>query len=343
MAPRAPRLVITCGELAGIGPELILKAWWRRKEENLTPFSVLGPVSVFKKLIHELDMPISVQPIDANEEIESLFQTALPVIDLPVSHPVSAGTPDRANAHVVIRAITKAAEMVLAGEYAGMVTAPIQKSALYDDGFLFPGHTEYLGKLCADQTGEAEQPVMMLACPELRVVPVTIHIPLEKVPHNLSCKEIVDVAKITAQALNKDFGIAQPRLAIAALNPHAGEDGNMGNEEALYIRPAIDQLNAEGIMATGPHAADTLFHDNARRDYDAAICMYHDQALIPLKTIDFYGGGNVTLGLPIIRTSPDHGTALGIAGRGIAEPRSMIEAIKVAGRMAQYRHQNSQS
>lgn len=239
------------------------------------------------------------------------------------------GRPDRANAAAVIRSIERGVELVRAGECAALVTNPIAKKVLIDDGFGFPGHTEFLGHL----TG-APRAVMMLAVEGLRVVPVTVHTPLASVPGLLTEDLIVETARITAAALARDFGIASPRLALAGLNPHAGEGGAMGREEDSVIKPAIARLQAEGLTVTGPHPADTMFHPAARARYDAALCMYHDQALIPLKTIDFERGVNVTLGLPIIRTSPDHGTAFDIAGKGIASPASLIAAIELAADLA---------
>jgi len=239
------------------------------------------------------------------------------------------GKPSSHNAPAVIRAIERGVELVRSGECSALVTNPIAKKVLIDAGFGFPGHTEFLGHL----TG-APRAVMMLAVEGLRVVPVTVHEPLAKVPALLTEDLIVETARITAAALTRDFGIASPRLALAGLNPHAGEGGAMGREEETVIRPAIARLQAEGLAVTGPHPADTLFHAAARARYDAALCMYHDQALIPLKTIDFDRGVNVTLGLPIIRTSPDHGTAFDIAGKGIANPASLIAAIELAAALA---------
>ncbi len=239
------------------------------------------------------------------------------------------GKPDGAHAPAIIRAIERGVEMVRSGECSALVTNPIAKKVLIDAGFGFPGHTEFLGHL----TG-APRAVMMLAIEGLRVVPVTVHEPLAKVPALLTEDLIVETARITAAALQRDFGIAAPRLALAGLNPHAGEGGAMGREEETVIRPAIARLQADGLSVTGPHPADTLFHVAARARYDAALCMYHDQALIPLKTIDFDRGVNVTLGLPIIRTSPDHGTAFDIAGKGIANPASLIAAIELAADLA---------
>lgn len=242
------------------------------------------------------------------------------------------GKPNGANAQAVIRSIERGVELVQSGECRALVTNPIAKKVLIDAGFGFPGHTEFLAHL----TG-APRAVMMLAIDGLRVVPVTVHEPLANVSALLTEDLIVETARITASALQRDFGIAAPRLALAGLNPHAGEGGAMGREEETVVKPAIARLQAEGMSVTGPHPADTLFHAVARARYDAALCMYHDQALIPLKTIDFERGVNVTLGLPIVRTSPDHGTAFDIAGKGIASPASLIAAIELAADLAQRR------
>jgi 4-hydroxythreonine-4-phosphate dehydrogenase len=267
--------------------------------------------------------------------------------------PAAPGRPDPANAAAVIGSIRRAVELAMAGEAAAVVTNPIQKKVLIDAGFAHAGHTEYLGELA----GPGHKPVMMLACPGrparrppssasrkqgapqdgapgLRVVPVTVHVPLAEALRLLTTERIVATARATAQALRQDFGLAAPRLAVAGVNPHAGEDGALGREDAEIVAPAVAALQAEGIDARGPLSPDTLFHEAARARYDAAICMYHDQALIPLKTLDFFGGVNITLGLPFVRTSPDHGTAPDIAGKGIANPASLMAALRLAHEMA---------
>jgi len=250
------------------------------------------------------------------------------VFPLALANPVEPGKPDAANAAAVIESITLGARLAMAGRAAGLVTNPIQKETLYAAGFPHPGHTEYLAELGGAPVA------MMLVCANLRVVPVTIHQSLRSAMDDLTIPRIVAAGRIAATGLRRDFGIAQPRLAVAGLNPHAGEGGTMGREEIEIIAPAIATLRGDGIAVTGPFPADTMFHAAARRRYDAALCMYHDQALIPLKTIDFDHGVNVTLGLPFIRTSPDHGTALDIAGRGTANPASLIAALRLAGEMA---------
>ncbi|MEK9968399.1 MAG: 4-hydroxythreonine-4-phosphate dehydrogenase PdxA, partial [Ferrovibrio sp.] len=260
------------------------------------------------------------------------FKDALPVLPVPLPAVARPGIPDRRNAPAVLHAIELAVTLCRNGTAGAMVTNPIHKAALYDAGFSHPGHTEFLAALC-----DVERPVMMLASDRLRVVPVTIHVALKRAIDLLDTDLIVETARITAQDLRDKFGIARPRLALAGLNPHAGENGSMGEEDAAIVAPAVERLRSMGIDARGPLPPDTMFHAEARAGYDAAICMYHDQALIPIKTLDFDSGVNVTLGLPLIRTSPDHGTAFDIAGRGIAKPDSLIAALKMAATMAAHR------
>ncbi len=322
-------LALSMGEPAGIGGEVALKAWRHRREEALSPFFVLDDPARLARLATTLGWAVPVQAIARPEEAAALFPKALPVLPMALAQPVVPGKPDPANADSVIRAITTAVSLVQEGRAAALVTNPIQKEVLYAAGFRHPGHTEFLADLAGHVT-----PVMMLACPGLRVVPVTVHLALRRAVTALTTEAIVTAGRITAAGLTRDFGIAKPRLAVAGLNPHAGEKGTLGREEIEIIAPAIAALRTGGIAVTGPAPADTLFHAAARRHYDAALCMYHDQALIPLKTIDFDRGVNVTLGLPFIRTSPDHGTALDIAGRGVANPASLIAALQLAGEMA---------
>jgi 4-hydroxythreonine-4-phosphate dehydrogenase len=278
-----------------------------------------------------------VAAITAARETQAVFSKALPVLPLPVglAAPVTLGEPDARNSTAVVEAIDLAVKLAQAGEVGGLVTNPINKAVLQKTGFAFPGHTEYLGYLAGGKTT-----VMMLAIDGLRVVPVTVHLALKDVARALTTERIVACGRILAAALTADFGLAAPRLAVAALNPHAGEKGVMGDEEDRIIAPAIAQLRAEGLNVTGPAPADTLFHAGARARFDAALCMYHDQALIPLKTLDFAGGVNVTLGLPFVRTSPDHGTAFDIAKRGIADTTSVTAALRMAAAMAARRGQN---
>jgi 4-hydroxythreonine-4-phosphate dehydrogenase len=322
-------LALTMGEPAGIGGEIALLAWRRRSEARLAPFFLIDDPGRLERLAAALGWTAPLSRIAAPEEAADAFAQALPVLPLALPRPVAAGRPDPANASAVIAAIAAGADLAAAGRAGALVTNPIQKETLYAAGFRHPGHTEFL----AERAGGA-MPAMMLVCDELRVVPVTIHQPLREALASLSVERIVATGRIAAAGLQRDFGIDRPRLAVAGLNPHAGEHGALGREEIEIIAPAVAALRAAGIEADGPAPADTLFHPAARRRYDAALCMYHDQALIPLKTIDFAGGVNVTLGLPFVRTSPDHGTALDIAGAGSADPTSLIAALRLAGEMA---------
>ena len=322
-------LALTMGEPAGIGGELALKAW---KAAPCCFFAIDDPARL-GALSERLGLDVPVAAIAEPAEAEAVFPRALPVLVQELAAEVKPGRLDPANAAAVIAAIERAVALVQAGEAAAVVTNPIHKEILYQAGFRYPGHTEFLAALAGIDTA----PVMMLACPGLRVVPVTIHLPLAEAVGALTTEAIVDAGRVTAAALVTDFGIAAPRLAVAGLNPHAGEGGALGREEAEIIAPAVAALVAEDIMVTGPAPADSLFHPAAREGYDAALCMYHDQALIPLKTIDFARGVNITLGLPFVRTSPDHGTALDIAGQGRADPRSLLAAFETARDMAQAR------
>jgi 4-hydroxythreonine-4-phosphate dehydrogenase len=306
-------LVLTMGEPAGIGGEIALKAWLGRAD-GLPPFYLRDDPVRLETLAAELGWPVPVSAISAPEEAAATFASALPVAPIGPKPRGRPGRPDPADAAAVVAAIDAAVGDVRQGRAAALVTNPIHKNSLYNAGFRHPGHTEYLGELA----GGGLIPVMMLVSSELRVVPVTIHLPLRRVVDELSLDRIVAAGRVADAALRADFGVAAPVLAIAGLNPHAGEAGGLGCEEIEIIEPAIALLRRQGIDARGPFAADTMFHPEARRSYDAALCMYHDQALIPIKTIDFDGGVNVTLGLPFVRTSPDHGTAFGIAGKGIA-------------------------
>lgn len=323
-----PPLALTMGEPAGIGGEIALAAWAALKDEGPAFFAIDDP-SRLTGLAAALDRNVAVASISAPEEAAFCFAKALPVLPLPLVVPAVAGRPDPRNAPVVIAAIERAVSLALAGRAAAVVTNPISKAALYAAGFAHPGHTEFLATL----TGGG-QPVMMLASPDLRVVPVTVHVALRAAIAMLSAELIVRIGRSVAAALARDFGIAHSRLAVAGLNPHAGEEGALGSEDRDIIAPAIAQLAAEGIAAQGPFPPDTMFTAAARARYDAALCMYHDQALIPLKTLDMTHGVNVTLGLPIVRTSPDHGTAFDIAGKGCADPASLISALRLAAAMA---------
>ena len=327
---------LTMGEPAGIGGEIVLKAWMRRCEGRL-PFFVIDDPDRLRRLAMRLSFPVPVSVIGAPETAGAVFDDALPVLPQPLAAPAIAGRPDPANAPAVIAAIDRAVALAREGRIDGVVTNPIQKKCLYDAGFPAPGHTEYLAFL----VGGGARPVMMLACPGLRAVPVTIHLPMRQAVAALTTDAVEHCGVVAAASLARDFGIAAPRLAVAGLNPHAGEEGSLGSEEAEIIAPAVARLAARGIDVRGPVAADSLFNEGARATYDAVICMYHDQALIPIKTIDFDRGVNITLGLPFIRTSPDHGTALEIAGTGVAREQSLVAAIATASAMARHRRRNA--
>lgn len=324
-----PPLAVTMGEPAGIGSEITLKAWMDRTAVTPAFFAIDDPENLSERAdALGLDVPIRV--INDPSETANAFPVALPVLRSPLDVKITPGVPDPAAAASILRSIDTAVDLALSGRAGAVVTNPIQKRPLYEAGFVHRGHTEYLGALA----GPEFQAVMMLACPGLRVVPVTTHLSLAEAVAALSREVIVEHGRITAAALVTDFGVARPRLAVAALNPHAGESGSIGGEERDIIGPAVAELVRCGIDASGPAPADSLFHEKARAKYDAVLCMYHDQALIPLKTIDFAGGINITLGLPFVRTSPDHGTALDIAGQGRADPSSFVAALAAADDIA---------
>ncbi len=332
-------IALTMGEPAGIGGEITLKAWLGRKRSDIPPFFVIDDPDRLSRLAARLDWTVPVRAIDRPAEALECFESTLPVLARPLASTVMPGQPDPANAGGVLRAIEEAARLAMAEEVAAIVTNPIHKGVLYKAGFRHPGHTEYFFAL----SGTCGRAVMMLACPGLRVVPVTIHTPLAEAVVGLRREDIVTVARVTAEALVRDFAVPRPHLAIAALNPHAGESGTMGREEIEIIAPAVAELKRHGVSASGPAPADTLFHERARATYDAAICMYHDQALIPVKTINFREGVNITLGLPFIRTSPNHGTAFEIAGTGVADESSLVAALKTAHRMVTCRTAHRES
>ncbi len=322
------------GEPAGIGGEIALKAW-RRRSEGLAPFFVIDDPERLTRLGERLGLAVPLREIATPEAATATFDFALPVLRETVPAPSEPGRPDPANAKAVIAAIDRAVSLVQAKRAGAIVTNPISKKILYDAGFRHPGHTEYLAFLA----GRGIQPVMMLVGGGLRVVPLTIHLALREAIERLTSDLIIVQGRVVARALIEDFGIARPRLAVAGLNPHAGEEGALGREEIEIIAPAVAALRRAGIEASGPLPADTLFHPGARALYDAVLCMYHDQALIPVKTLDFERGVNVTLGLPFVRTSPDHGTALGIAGTGTASEASLFAALALAGELARRRAQ----
>jgi len=325
-------LALTLGDPAGVGPEIIVKAWMRLRDSG-PAFMVVGD---FDALASASPAGGSLLRVIANPaDTHRVFPDALPVLNQPLRAAVVAGQPSPAAAGAIIGWIETAVGLALSGIVRGVVTAPIAKAPLYAAGFKFPGHTEFLGELTAAARFDgARGPIMMLAVPGLRCTLVTVHEPLAKVSGLLTVEAIVNAGLVTAQALRSDFGIAAPRLAVAGLNPHAGEGGSIGREEADIVAPAVRALRELGVDATGPWPADTLFPEEMRAKFDAALCLYHDQALIPVKMLDFWGGVNVTLGLPIVRTSPDHGTAFDIAGRGLARADSLIAAIHMADEIA---------
>lgn len=322
---------VTMGDPAGIGGDIALAAWAQRAAHELPCFFLIDDPARLMLLAARLALDIPIIEIANPREAAECFDEGLPVLPCRLAHASEPGTLDPRNSDAVLSSLKQAVSMAMTGQVSGLVTNPIHKKTLYGAGFTHPGHTEYLAN-ATDAT-----PVMMLSCPGLRVVPVTIHIPLSDVVGQLNKSMIVSLGGVLSQSLKRDFGIAAPRLAVAALNPHGGESGALGREEIDIIAPAVAALRNEGVDAQGPFPADTLFHVQARPRYDAVLCMYHDQALIPLKTIDFDNGVNTTLGLPIVRTSPDHGTALDIAGTGKASPASFIAALKQADLIARNR------
>lgn len=327
-------VAVTMGDPAGVGLDTVITAWRDRDSLNLPTFYLLADPAHLTARIETLGAGTAIAEIASPRDAAASFADALPVLPVPLPDASDRpGQADAANAKAILAAISTAVAQARDGQASSVVTCPIHKVSLYKAGFKHPGHTEYLAELC----GIKQTPVMMLACAGLRTVPVTIHLGLRQALDDLNGELIVAKGRIVAQALQQDFAIPAPRIAVAGLNPHAGEDGSMGSEEAEFIEPAIETLRREGIDAVGPLPPDTMFGEEQRQTYDAALCMYHDQALIPIKTLDFHGGVNITLGLPIVRTSPDHGTAFELAGSGRARPDSLIAAIREAERMAQSR------
>lgn len=340
-APQIP-LAISLGDPAGIGPEVLAECWVRRAELGADgaappPFFVVGGSETLRAAAQTRGLDCPIVPIAQVQESATAFHAGLPVL-AGFDVPFTPGSPSEEGAKLALASLQRTVKLTLEGEAAGMVTAPVEKAGLAAQGFIFPGQTEFLAAACRKTGDDA---VMMLAGPTLRTVPLTVHVALADVPSNLSTELIVHKARITAAALTCDFGIERPRIAVAGLNPHAGEGGKFGDEEARIIEPAIAALAAEGVDVTGPVPGDALFMPRMRKTYDAALCMYHDQALIPLKALEVDEGVNVTLGLPIIRTSPDHGTAFDIAGKGVADPGAMMAAIRMAGQMAAARATHS--
>ena len=326
--PVAP-LAVALGDPAGIGPEIVAAAWATRRARNLPPFFAIGDLRSIKAVS---DVPIVV--LGAPGDAAAMYPHALPLVQVDDPGEIVPGCPNLPGARCALDSLELAVGLCRAGTASGIVTGPVSKAQLYAIGFTYPGQTEFIAERCGVAAGNV---AMMLAGPTLRTVPVTIHTALAQVPAVLTTELIVSRCRVVARGLQRDFGIAAPRLAVAGLNPHAGENGTLGRQEIEVIAPAVELLRGEGIDIVGPLSADAMFHPRARAAYDAAICMYHDQALIPLKTIHFDDGVNVTLGLPIVRTSPDHGTAFGIAGQGLASADAMIAAIALAGEAAMRR------
>jgi 4-hydroxythreonine-4-phosphate dehydrogenase len=330
--PSAPVLknaaiALTEGEPAGVGPELAIKAWVNRREHNLPYFFYMGDAKFLQTVSPNTPIKIITDPLETND----IFDVALPVLDRPYNHTVVPGQPKVETALQLIENITEAVTLAKNGKIRALVTNPIQKAILYKAGFDFTGHTDFLAHLCALKPDAA---IMMLKNPQIRVVPATHHVPLSQVPSLITTDGLVHLGKTVSEDLETYFGIKNPKLAITGLNPHAGEHGTLGTEENTIISPAIVKLKEAGILVDGPFPADTLFTQNVRDRYDVIIAMYHDQALGPMKALDFEHGVNITLGLPIIRTSPDHGTALSLVGTGKASETSLVEAIKTADEMA---------
>lgn len=326
-------LAVTMGDPAGISGELTLAAWRDRNRMDLPPFVAIDNVERLAAVAAKLGWDLPVAAVSSVGEAAACFAGALPVLPLELPGEVILGQANPQNASAVTCSIERAVQLAMAGEVGGVVTQPVHKATLYGSGFAFPGHTEFLAHL----THATKPSIMMLAGAGLRVVPLTIHEPLAKAIARLNAEMIVETSLRVAEALRRDFGIASPRLALAGLNPHAGEDGAMGDEEIRFVRPAAEQLRALGVQVLGPLAPDSMFHAAARAQYDAAICLYHDQGLIPLKTLAFDEGVNITLGLSIVRTSPDHGTAFDIAGTGKASPASFFAALRMADEIARRR------
>ena len=331
--PAGLPLALTLGEPAGIGPDLALDIWHRRRALDAPAFYIVGDRDFLAARARTLKLDVPLEAATPGEAA-AIFDSALPVVPLPGKVTARPGEPDASSAAAALGSIDTAVADVMAGRAGAVVTNPIAKSVLYRAGFTDPGHTEYLGRLAERATGKPMLPVMLLWSPELAVVPVTIHVALKEAIAQLTTRLIVDTGRIVARDMTRRFGIARPRLALAGLNPHAGEDGTLGREDIEIVAPAVAALRAEGIDARGPLPADTMFHAAARATYDVALGMYHDQVLVPIKTLAFDHGVNVTLGLPFVRTSPDHGTAFDLAGTGRADPSSLLAALKLAARLA---------
>jgi len=334
-------LAVSMGEPAGIGPDIVLNAWFIREQAALPPFFVCSEERLLTSRVQALGLDVPVEQIDQPDQALSVFPNALPFIALDGKTKGTPGHPSPDDPPLILQSLEKCLELCLSGAASGLVTCPINKAALYNDGFTYQGHTDFLADRLHQITGTAVTELMMLCAPSLqpplRVVPLTVHQPLRDVAPSLTPDAIVTASQQLDSSLKGELGIAQPKIAVAGLNPHAGEEGALGTEEQEIIIPAIKALKVQGLTIEGPFPADTLFHAEARQHFDAFLCMYHDQALIPIKTLDFHGGVNVTLGLPIIRTSPDHGTGFDIAGTGKARPDSFIAAVHQANQMAENR------
>lgn len=331
-------LIVTMGEPAGIGADIILSSYRQAADHSLSAFGVIGCARTLRQRAQlTKHSTVEIIPVTCTSQIRDVFERGLPVLDLPLEHEPHPGVPSSLSARQVIEWVDTAVKLVLAGEVSGIVTGPIHKETLYQAGFGHEGHTDYLAHL-AVEAGYTAEPVMMLSAGDFRTIPLSVHIPLAQAPSAVTHTAIVAQAQVIDRDLKRYFDIGQPRIAVAGLNPHAGENGTIGLEDRDIIAPAIQELKQAGVVAFGPVSADTLFHEQARATYDAALCMYHDQALIPVKTIGFHEGINTTLGLPFVRTSPDHGTALELAGTGDANPSSFIAALMQAERMTVAKH-----
>ena len=331
--PGALPLALTLGEPAGIGPDLTIQLWRRSVQLRLPAFYLIADPEFIRRRARLLGIDITLSVVTPAQATET-FARALPIVPLDVSITAAPGAPDASSAPAAINSIRRAVVDVMGGSAAAVVTNPIAKNVLYRSGFAEPGHTEFLAKLVQESTGKPARAVMMLWSPELAVVPVTIHLPFKDVVAQLTSDLITETGRIVARDLTGRFGITRPRIAVAGLNPHAGEEGALGEEDRAIVAPAVKLLRSEGLDAIGPLPADSLFHESARANYDVALCMYHDQALIPIKTLAFDHAVNVTLGLPFVRTSPDHGTAFDIAGTGTADPSSLVAALTLAARLS---------
>ena len=326
-------LALTLGEPAGIGPDLAVAVWRRRAELDLPRFYLIADPDFIRRRAERLNLEVPIATVTP-AAAAAAFPSALPVVDLDVAVSAEPGRPDRSSAPAAIASLRRAVADVLSGAATAVVTSPVAKNVLYSWGFAEPGQTEFLATLAQETTGKWQRPVMMLWSPELAVVPVTTHLPLREIFAHLSTELVIETGRIVARDLAGRFRIPRPRLAVAGLNPHAGEEGTLGEEDRAIVAPAVARLKADGIDVRGPLPANSLFHRRARASYDAALCMYHDQALIPIKTLAFDHAVNVTLGLPFVRTSPDHGTAFDIAGTGTADATSLVAALRLAARLA---------